>query len=150
MGFFDWGRGAINKIPIYGSIASAIWGDPGQEDHQDSLKKAAEEKEKMRAYMMDARMNAMNQGAMAFGPRNQMLGEMMGKGPGQNAMDLGPMLQNPMPQAMQDDIRKQAFGNTPQGQPQGQPPAVPNPAFGGPQPNGPFAGTGQQNPYRRQ
>lgn len=116
MGFFDWGRGLINKIPIYGGIASAIWGDPGQEAHQKSLGQAKEEEEKMRAYMMDARMNAMNQGALAFGPRNQMLGEMMGKGKGQNAMDLQPMLQNPMTMAQQNDIRTTAFGPMPKPQ----------------------------------
>lgn len=138
MGFFDWGRGLINKIPIYGGIASAVWGDPGQEDHQKSMAHAQREEEKMRAYMMDARMNAMNQGAMAFGPRNEMLGEMMGKGQGQNAMDLAPMLQNPMPQNMQNDIRTTAFG--------GAPPQQPPPMGQG---QGAFTGTGQQNPYRR-
>ncbi len=143
MGFFDFGRKFINSLPGVGGMATTLWGDPSQEAHQRSFEQAREEQEKMRAYLMDARMNAMNQGALAFGPRNQMLGEMLGKGPGQNAMDLGPMLQNPMTQAQQNDIRQQAFGNT------NTPPAVPNPAFGGPQPGGAFTGTGQQNPYRR-
>lgn len=112
MGFFDWGRGFINSLPIVGGVTSSLWGDPGQEDVQDAYKKAQQEQEKQRAYMMQGRMNAMNQGALAFGPRNQMLGEMMGKGQGQNAMDLQPMLQNPMPQQQQTDIRTAAFGQT--------------------------------------
>lgn len=148
MGLFDWGRGLINKIPVYGGIASAVWGDPGQEDHQRAMAKAEEEKKKQRAYMMDARMNAMNQGALAFGPRNEMLGEMMGKGPGSMAMDMGPMLNNPMPQAMQNDIRQQAFGQAP---PPNAPPPMAGPP-GQPPPNnvgGAFTGVGQQNPYRR-
>jgi hypothetical protein len=111
-GFFDWGRSLVNSLPIVGGITSSLWGDPAQEGVQDAYKKAQEEQEKQRAYMMQGRMNAMNQGALAFGPRNQMLGEMMGKGPGQNAMDLGPMLRNPMPQQQQNDIRTAAFGST--------------------------------------
>ncbi len=128
MGIFDWGRGLINKIPIYGPIASAVWGDPSQEAHQKSLQKTKEEQERERAYDMEARMNAMNQGALAFGPRNQMLGEMMGMGKGQNLMDLSPMMRNPMPQGQQNDIRQKAFGSAPPAQAppmamqQGQPP----------------------------
>lgn len=110
MGFFDFGRRFINGLPGVGGITSSLWGDPSQEGVQDAYKQAQQEQEKMRAYMMEGRMNAMNQGALAFGPRNQMLGEMMGKGPGQDAMDLGPMLQNPMPQQQQTDIREAAFG----------------------------------------
>jgi hypothetical protein len=129
MGLFDFGRKFINSLPIVGGITSNIWGDPSQEAVQKAFGQSREEQEKMRAYMMDARMNAMNQGALAFGPRNQMLGEMMGKGPGQNAMDLNPMLQNPMTMAQQNDIRTAAFGNAP---PQ-QPPPMASP----------------QSPYRR-
>ena len=149
MGVLDWGRSFVNKIPVAGGLASSLWGDPGQEGVQEAMAKAEEEKKKQRAYMMDARMNAMNQGALAFGPRNQMLGEMMGKGPGQNAMDLDPMLQNPMPQAMQNDIRQQAFGQAPP--PNAPPPGAVGPD-GKPLPNGvggAFTGTGPQNPYRR-
>lgn len=136
MGFFDFGRSFINSLPGVGGLTSSLWGDPSQEAVQKSYQQAQEELKKQRANMMDARMNAMGQGALAFGPRNQMLGEMMGKGPGQNLMDLGPMLQNPMPQGMQNDIRNQAFGIAP---------FTPQPA----QQAGPFTGSGPQNPYRR-
>ncbi len=116
MGLWDFGRKFLNSIPIQGGITSALWGDPTQEAVQDAYGSAQGEMAKNRAYMMDARMNAMNQGALAFGPRNQMLGQMMGQtGPNAQAMDLAPMLKNPMPQAMQNDIRRQAFGKDPYG-----------------------------------
>lgn len=134
MGFFDFGRKFINGLPLVGGVASSLWGDPSQEAVQKSFEEAQQLMAKQRANMMGTRMNAMNQGALAFGPRNQMLGEMMGKGQGQNLMDLGPMLQNPMPQNMQDDIRNQAFGIAP---------------TSGKPATGAFTGTGQQNPYRR-
>lgn len=132
MGFFDWGRSLVNSIPVVGGLTSQIWGDPSQEAVQDAFGKSREELAKQRAYMMGGRMNAMNQSALAFGPRNQMLGQMMGQqGP---LMDLGPMLQNPMPQAQQDDIRNQAFGIAP---------FSPKPTSGA------FMGSGPENPYRR-
>jgi hypothetical protein len=141
MGFFDFGRKFINSLPIAGGITTSLWGDPSQEGVQDAYKHAQEEQAKQRSYMMDARMNAMNQGALAFGPRNQMLGQMMGQqGP---LMDLGPMMQNPMSAAQQNDIRTQAFGSAP--------PTNAPPGYGG-QPTaagGAFTGTGPQNPYRR-
>ncbi len=118
MGFFDFGRKFINGLPIVGGITSNLWGDPSQEGVQDAYQKAQEEQAKQRAYMMDARMNAMGLGMQAFGPRNEMLGEMMGKGPGQNAMDLNKMAINPMSSAQQQDIRNAAFGNPQQAQQQ--------------------------------
>ena len=127
MGFLDFGRKFINGLPIVGGLTTNLWGDPSQEAHQQSFEEAQRQMALQRANMMGARMNAMNQGALAFGPRNQMLGQMMGSG--RPAMDLGPMLQNPMPQNMQDSIRTAAFGSNP--------------------PQGAFSGTGDQNPYRR-
>ncbi len=122
MGLLDFGRKFINGLPIVGGITSNIWGDPSQEAVQDAFKQTQEQQAKQRAYSMDARMNAMNQGALAFGPRNQMLGQMMGQqGP---AMDLGPMLQNPMGQQQQTDIRTAAFGKAP---PPGAPPPMAGP-----------------------
>lgn len=132
MGMFDFGRKFLNSLPLTGGITSALWGDPNQEAHQKSFEQVQEDLKRQRYDMMGGRMNAMNQGAMAFGPRNQMLGEMMGKGPGQDAMNLQPMLQNPMPAGMQNRIREDAFG--------GKPP---------PAPQGAFSGSGPQNPYRR-
>ncbi len=133
MGFFDFGRRFINGLPVVGGITSSLWGDPSQEAHQKSFDQAQGMLSQQRANMMDTRMNAMNQGALAFGPRNEMLGQMMGQqGP---AFDLAPMMQNPMPQNMQNDIRTAAFGSPP-----------PN---DGRSVGGAFTGVGQQNPYRR-
>lgn len=113
MGIFDFGRKFINSLPIVGGITSNLWGDPGQEDMQAAFGQARQEQALNRAFNMDARMNAMNQSALAFGPRNQMLGQMMGQqGP---AMDMAPMLQNPMSQAQQQHIRQAAFGSAPPG-----------------------------------
>lgn len=134
LGASDKGRGFVNSLPVVGGLTSQLWGDPSQEAVQQAYREAQQQLAKQRAYQMDARMNAMNQSAMAFGPRNEMLGQMMGKqGP---LMDLGPMLQNPMPQGMQSDIQKAAFGTAP--------PSVPPPMA-----QGAFSGVGQQNPYRR-
>lgn len=141
MGLLDFGRKFINGLPIVGGITSNIWGDPSQEGVQDAFKKSQHEQAMNRSDMMDARMNAMNQGAMAFGPRNQMLGQMMGQqGP---AMNLDPMLQNPMPQQMQSRIREAAFGSN-------GPPGAPPPMAGGNRNDvgKPFTGAGPQNPYR--
>lgn len=115
MGFFDFGRKFINGLPIVGGITSNLWGDPSQEAVQKAYGQAQEDQAKQRAYMMDARMNAMGLGMQAFGPRNEMLGQMMGKqGP---LMDLNKMAINPMGSAQQQDIRTAAFGNpTQQGQ----------------------------------
>lgn len=133
MGFFDFGRRFINGLPGVGGVMTNLWGDPSQEGVQDAFSQAQQQQQMQRANMMDARTNAMNQSAMAFGPRNQMLGQMMGQqGP---LMDLGPMLKNPMPQGMQNDIRQQAFGTAP--------------PMDGRQVGGAFTGTGPQNPYRR-
>lgn len=143
MGFFDWGRSLVNTLPGVGGLTTALWGDPSQEGVQDAYKKSQQQMAQNRANMMDARMNAMNQGALAFGPRNQMLGEMMGMGKGKNFMDLTPMMQNPMPQTMQNDIRTQAFGSAP--------PAAAPPGYGGqPAPSyGQFGGVPPKDPYGR-
>lgn len=101
-------RRFMNSLPGAGGFLTSLWGDPGQEAHQKAMQQAQEMLKMQRSNQMDGRMNAMNQGAMAFGPRNDMLGQMMGKqGP---AMDLAPMMQNPMPVNQQNDIRAQAFG----------------------------------------
>lgn len=111
MSIFDFGRRFVNSLPIVGGVTSGLWGDPGQEDMQKAMAQAQEQMKLKRQFDMEGRMNAMNQGALAFGPRNQMLGQMMGQqGP---AMDLNPMLQNPMGQAQQNDIRSAAFGAPP-------------------------------------
>src|SRR4029450_2503522 len=102
MGLFDFGRKFFNSMPLVGGITSNIWGDPSQEAHQRSCEQSGEDLAKQRAYMMDARMNAMNQGALAFGPRNQMLGQMMGQSG--TAMDLSQMLQNPINMAQAHEI----------------------------------------------
>lgn len=144
MGFFDFGRNFINSLPGIGGITANLWGDPSQEGVQKSFDQAQQQMAMQRSNMMDARMNAMNQGALAFGPRNQMLGQMMGQqGPDAQAMNLQPMLQNPMSPGMQGDIRQQAFGSAP---PTNAPPGY----GGGAAPSsGAFSGVGQQNPYRR-
>ena len=111
MGFFDWGRSLVNAIPGVGGLTTALWGDPSQEGVQDAYKKSQQQMAQQNLYNMDARMNAMNQGALAFGPRNAMLGQMMGqRGPNPQAMNLGPMSVNPMSSAQQQDIRQAAFG----------------------------------------
>lgn len=141
----DRGRNILNGLPFIGGTMKGIFGDPEQEAMQRAMAEAQEKMAMQRSNMMDARMNAMNQGALAFGPRNQMLGQMMGqRDPGAQAMDIGPMLQNPMPMNMQQDIRTAAFGSAP--------PTNAPPGYGGqPQaPGGAFTGTGPQNPYRRQ
>lgn len=132
MGFLDFGRSFINTIPGIGGLTTSLWGDPSQEAHQQSFQQARQMMDQQRSGMMDARMNAMNQGALAFGPRNQMLGQMMGgQGP---LMDLAPMLKNPMPTNMQGNIRQAAFGSAP---PQAAPPGM----GGGPgQTGGAFTG----------
>lgn len=143
MGLLDFGRKFINGLPIVGGVASNLWGDPSQEGVQKAFGQARHDMAVNRSDMMDARMNAMNQSAMAFGPRNQMLGQMMGgQGP---AMDMSQMLQNPMPQQMQSRIREAAFGP-------GGPPGAPPPMAPGPRNDvgGAFTGVGAQNPYRRQ
>lgn len=112
-------RNTLNSIPFVGGLFKGILGDPEHEAMQRAMEEAKQVLTRERAFNMEGRTNAMNQGALAFGPRNEMLGEMMGKGPGQNAMDLAPMMQNPMPQMQQDEIRAAAFG--PPEQPQ-QPP----------------------------
>lgn len=143
MGFFDWGRSLVNSLPGVGGITSNLWGDPSQEGVQDAYKQSRQQMAQQRSNMMDARMNAMNQGALAFGPRNQMLGEMMGMGKGTNFMDLGPMMQNPMPPAMQQGIRQAAFGSAP---PTNAPPGY----GGGPaQSSGTFGGMPPKDPYGR-
>lgn len=129
MGFFDWGRNLVNSLPVVGGLTSQLWGDPDQEAMQDAFKQSQQDLAKQRAYNMDARMNAMKQGALAFGQRNQMLGQMMGqRGPNAQAMDLGPMLQNPMSPAQQQDIRSSAFGDPDRNQINGPfPQAAPSP-----------------------
>ncbi len=126
MGFnpFDFGRSFVNSLPLVGGITSSLWGDPSQEAHQDAMRKAQGMMAGQRSNMMDARMNAMNQGALAFGPRNQMLGQMMGqRGPNAQAMNLQPMLQNPLTPQHQAGVRQAAFGSAP--------PTTAPPGYGG-------------------
>ncbi len=140
----DKGRNLAGGLPFVGGMFKGIFGDPEQEAMQRAYEQAQQQMAMQRNNMMDSRMNAMGQGALAFGPRNQMLGEMMGKGPNSNAMDLSPMMQNPMSPSMQGSIRQAAFGSAP---PQNAPPGM----GGGLAPSsGAFSGVGQQNPYRRQ
>lgn len=144
MGFFDWGRSFINGLPLVGGVTSNLWGDPSQEAHQDAMQQAQGMMGQQRSNMMDARMNAMNQGALAFGPRNQMLGQMMGqRGPGAQAMNLAPMMQNPMTPNAQAGIRQQAFGSAP--------PTQAPPGYGGGPAgsSGQFTGTPPKDPYGR-
>ena len=109
MGFLDWGRNFFNSLPVVGGLTSTLWGDPQQEAMQKAFEQTQQELRKQRAYNMDTRANMMNQAQLAFGPRNQMLGQMMGQqGP---AMDLSAILKNPMSQQQQDDIRTAAFGS---------------------------------------
>lgn len=104
-------RDFLNSIPVAGGLLSNLWGDPDQEAHQRSYRQAQEQMAKQRAYQMQARTNMMNQGAAAFGPANQMLGQMMGqRGPGAQALDLSQILKNPMGGQQQNDIREAAFG----------------------------------------
>lgn len=143
-GFFDWGRSFLNSLPGAGGILSSLWGDPSQEGVQDAYKKAQQMMAQQRSNQMDSRMNAMNQGALAFGPRNAMLGQMMGqKGPNPQAMDLTPMLQNPMSAGAQNNIRQAAFGSAP--------PSNAPPGYGGApaQSVGAFGGVPQKDPYGR-
>ena len=113
MGFLDFGRSFLNSLPG-GGVLSSLWGDPSQEAHQRSFEEAQKMMAMQRSNQMDARMNAMNQGALAFGPRNQMLGQMMGqRGPNAQAMNLNPMMQNPMTPGAQASIRQAAFGSAP-------------------------------------
>lgn len=121
-GMGDKGRNFLNGLPFVGGMFQGMFGDPEQEAMQRAMKEAQQKMERYRAQSMDSRMNAMNQGALAFGPRNNMLGQMMGQqGP---AMDLGPMLQNPMSPQMQGDIRAAAFdpANPPKFNPRAQGP----------------------------
>lgn len=144
MSFWDSLRSIGNSLPFTGGITSSIWGDPSQEKHQRSFDQAKQMLDKQRAYNMDARGNMLNQGALAFGPRNQMLGQMMGqRGPDAQAMDLSQILKNPMGQAQQDDIRNAAFGGGGSPQQPGQfKPVMPNPNTQGPT-TGPSMGQGQ-------
>ena len=144
MGFFDFGRSFINSLPLAGGITTSLWGDPSQEAHQDSMKQAQGMMGQQRSNMMDGRMNAMNQGALAFGPRNQMLGQMMGqRGPGAQAMNLAPMMQNPMTPQHQGSIRQAAFGSAP--------PTQAPPGYGGGPAgsSGTFGGMPPKDPYGR-
>jgi hypothetical protein len=126
-------RRFFNSLPIAGGVFSGLWGDPDQEAHQKAMQQAQEMLKGYRSDQMDSRMNAMTQGAQGFGPRNQMLGQMMGQqGP---AMDLAPMMQNPMSQTMQGGIRAAAFGSAP-------------PPTDGRNVGGGWNGVGPQNPYR--
>lgn len=143
----DKGRNFLGGLPFVGGMFKGLFGDPEQEAMQRAMEEARKQIGQYREYAMDGRMNAMNQGALAFGPRNQMLGQMMGqRGGGAQAFDLAPMLQNPMSDAHQASIRNNAFGN-----PGTQPPANAPPGQGGglAPASGAFSGVGQQNPYRR-
>lgn|SRR5512139_34234 len=143
----DKGRNLAGGLPFVGGMFKGIFGDPEQEAMQRAYEEARKQMAQQREFNMDGRMNAMNQGALAFGPRNQMLGQMMGqRGPGAQAFDLAPMLQNPMSDAHQASIRNNAFGN-----PGSQPPTNAPPGQGGglAPSSGAFSGVGQQNPYRR-
>ncbi len=145
MGFFDFGRSFLNALPLSGGITTALWGDPSQEAHQKSFEQAQGMMGQQRSNMMDARMNAMNQGALAFGPRNQMLGQMMGQqGPNAQAMNLAPMTQNPMTPQHQAGIRQAAFGSAP-------PTSAPPGSGGGPAPSGGqfTGGLPPKDPYGR-
>ncbi len=91
--WWDKTRSGMNSIPIVGGLTSSIFGDPDQEDHQANLERAQAQINGYRPQAMQGRMNAMNQGALAFGPLNQLMGQMYGKGAMQN---MKPMMQNPM------------------------------------------------------
>lgn len=107
MGFLDWGRNFLNSMPLTGGITTSLWGDPDQERVQKAFEQSQQDLAKQRAYQMDSRSNMLSQGALAFGPRNQLLGQMNGQeGP---LMDLSQILKNPMSQQQQQDIRSAAF-----------------------------------------
>lgn len=95
----------MNSIPIVGGLSTAIFGDPNQEAHQQQL---AQNKADIAAYrpeVLRARLNAMNQGALAFNPLNNLMGQMYGQGA---QMDMKQMMQNPF--ATSNRSYKDAFG----------------------------------------
>lgn len=118
----DKGRNFLGGLPFVGGLFKGVFGDPEQEAMQRAMKEAQLKIAQQREYQMGGRMNAMNQGALAFGPRNEMLGEMLGKGRGNPAFDLAPMLKNPMTDAHQASIRNAAFGGAPTQAPTSAPP----------------------------
>lgn len=94
-----------NEIPLVGGLLGGIFGNPEQEAHEKALKRAQQEMFQYRPEALDARMNAMHSMAGAFGPANNMMGQMYGSGA---QMDVGSMIQNPFSPEAQARMRAMA------------------------------------------
>lgn len=116
---WDKTRSITNSLPIVGGLSSAIFGDPNQEDHQKQMEAAAQRIKQYRPMAMQGRMNAMNQGSLAFNPLNELMSQMYGPGARQ---DIQGMNKNPLPRQEQDRAYMEAFGHP-------APPSAPPPNY---------------------
>ncbi len=105
-----------NELPIVGGLAGAIFGNPEEEAQQKAFADAHAALMKYRPQAMQARMNAMGSMQHAFDPMNNLMGQMYGP---QAMQNMSQTMQNPFPQAMQDEMNGQANPG-PKGQTMGQ------------------------------
>lgn len=95
-------RSFMNSLPVAGGLFESLWGSPEQEAHQKSMEQAKQAMFQYRPWAMDAGMNVMNNQAAAFGPMQQLIGQMYGNGA---QMDFGKIIQNPFSAEHQANIR---------------------------------------------
>ncbi len=125
MGFniFDDVIGApLDMLGISGSQLPVIGGmftDPAEEAAQQKLREISAEYKRMRPIYNQAMGQSLQQQLGAYGPANQMLGQMHGMAPGQGVVDLQALGQNPLPSS--------AFEQLP---PPGAPPQSPGDVVG--------------------
>jgi hypothetical protein len=102
-------RRGLNSVPIAGGVFSSIWGDPDQEAHAAAMEQAAKQYEQYRPLAADARFQAFNNMSAAFGPMQQLMAQMYGKGATTpfSAMVQQPKLM-PTPEEQKTSERQQA------------------------------------------
>lgn len=98
-------RSFVNSLPVVGGVFESIWGSPEQEAKQAAMEQAKQAMFAYRPMAMDTRMNAMQNSAAAFGPMQQLMGQMYGQGA---QTDMSKLISNPFPDRMQDDMRQMA------------------------------------------
>lgn len=102
-GIVDSGRSFLNSLPIAGGIFEGLFGSPEQEAHARELARVKAAYEAYRPEMQANRFGAMQNQSAAFGPMQQLMGQMYGPGA---QMDFSKIVQNPFANSQNPKMRR--------------------------------------------
>jgi hypothetical protein len=103
-------RSFFNSLPVAGGLFESLWGSPEQEAKQKAMAEAQQAMFAYRPVAMDARLGAMNNMSAAFGPMQQLMGQMYGPAA---QTDMSKLIGNPFSEQAQAEMLAKAQGPGP-------------------------------------